>query len=182
MRWHEALTVAVMLLSSAACGAEQGQQQHSAKQAPRQLPTVAGCEGCEAAWERESSTMDASIQLAGKDEPGERLVLQGTLFKTDGRTPAPNVVLYIHQTNAAGRYAGGSNESEWSRRHGRLRGWLKTGPDGRYEVRTIKPGQYPDRPSPAHIHLTVLEQGKDPYWIHARPAFTPRRHRKWQPR
>ncbi len=165
MRWHGTLTVAAMLVISTACGAEQGQQQVSAKQAPRQLPTVPGCEGCEAAWEREPSTMVASIQLAGKDEPGERLLLQGTVFKADGRTPAPNVVLYIHQTNAAGRYAGGSKESEWSRRHGRLRGWLKTGPDGRYEVRTIKPGQYPDRPSPAHIHLTVLEQGKDPYWI-----------------
>jgi protocatechuate 3,4-dioxygenase beta subunit len=109
--------------------------------------------------------MVASIQLAGRNEPGERLLLQGTVFKPDGRTPAPNVVIYIHQTNAAGRYAGGSNESEWSSRHGQLRGWLKTGADGRYEVTTIKPGQYPDRPSPAHIHLTVLEQGKDPYWI-----------------
>jgi protocatechuate 3,4-dioxygenase beta subunit len=109
--------------------------------------------------------MVAKIQLAGKEEPGERLLLTGTVFKPDGRTPAPNVVIYIHHTNAAGRYAGGSNESEWSRRHGRLRGWLRTGPDGRYEVRTIKPGQYPDRPSPAHIHLTVLEQGRDPYWI-----------------
>ena len=165
MRWHKTLALAAMLVSSTACGAEQGEQQVSARQAPRQLPTVAGCEGCEAAWEREPSTMAPSIQLAGSDEPGERLLLQGTVFKPDGRTPAPNVVVYIHQTNAAGRYAAGSNESEWSRRHGRLRGWLKTGTDGRFEVRTVKPGQYPDRADPAHIHLTVLEQGKDPYWI-----------------
>jgi protocatechuate 3,4-dioxygenase beta subunit len=109
--------------------------------------------------------MAPSIQLAGEGEQGERLLLQGTVFKPDGRTPAPNGIIYIHQTNAAGRYAGGSSESEWSRRHGRLRGWLRTGPEGRYEVRTIKPGQYPDRPSPAHIHLTVLEEGKEPYWI-----------------
>lgn len=165
MRWHKTLALAAMLVSSTACGAEQGEQQVSARQAPRQLPTVPGCEGCEAAWEREPSTMAPNIQLAGSDEPGERLVLQGTVFQANGRTPAPNVVVYIHQTNAAGRYAGGSDESEWSGRHGRLRGWLKTGPDGRYEVRTIKPGQYPNRPDPAHIHLTVLEHGKDPYWI-----------------
>jgi protocatechuate 3,4-dioxygenase beta subunit len=154
-----------MLASSTACGAEQGEQQVSGRQAPRQLPTVPGCEGCEAAWEREPSTLGPSIRLAGTDEPGERLLLQGTIFKSDGRTPAPNVVVYFHQTNAAGRYAAGSDETQWGRRHGRLRGWLKTGADGRYEVRTIKPGQYPDRPSPAHIHLTVLEQGKAPYWI-----------------
>jgi protocatechuate 3,4-dioxygenase beta subunit len=154
-----------MLASSTGCGAEQGEQQVSARQAPRQLPTVPGCEGCEAAWEREPSTLVPSLQLAGTDEPGERLLLQGTIFKPDGRTPAPNVVVYFHQTNAAGRYAAGSDQTEWGRRHGRLRGWLKTGTDGRYEVRTIKPGQYPDRPGPAHIHLTVLEPGKAPYWI-----------------
>lgn len=159
MRWHKAVTLAAMLAASPACGAEQDRQQ------ARQLRAVPGCEGCEAAWEREPSTLVPSIQLAGEKEPGERLLLQGIVFKPDGRTPAPNVVIYLHQTNAVGRYANGSNESDWSRRHGRLRGWLRTGPDGRYEVRTVKPGQYPDRPDPAHIHLTVLEQGKDPYWI-----------------
>lgn len=165
MRCHKALGLAVLLVSSTGCGAEQGEKQVSTTQAPRPLPTVPACEGCEAAWERKPSTMAPTIQLAGGGEPSERLVLQGTVFKPDGRTPAPNVVVYIHQTNAAGRYAGGSEESEWSRRHGRLRGWLKTGPNGRYKVRTIKPGQYPDRSHPAHIHLTVLEQGKNPYWI-----------------
>ena len=161
MRWYKGITLATMLIASGACGADQGQRQA----APRQLRPVPGCEGCEAAWEREPSTLVSSIRLAAEKEPGERLLLQGTVFKPDGRTPAPNAVIYIHQTNASGRYANGSNESEWSRRHGRLRGWLRTGPDGRFEVRTVKPGQYPDRPNPAHIHLTVLEQGKDPYWI-----------------
>jgi protocatechuate 3,4-dioxygenase beta subunit len=74
-------------------------------------------------------------------------------------------VVYIHHTNSVRLYANGSNKSEWSRRHGRLRGWLKTGSDGRYEVDTIKPGVYPDGREHAHIHLTVLEPGKDPYWI-----------------
>jgi protocatechuate 3,4-dioxygenase beta subunit len=74
-------------------------------------------------------------------------------------------VLYLHHTNAAGLYANGSSASEWSRRHGRLRGWLKTGSDGRYEVLTIKPGRYPNRPGPAHVHFTVLDRAKDPYWI-----------------
>ncbi len=165
MRWHKASVLGAMLFTSLACGAEQSQQQVDVQPAPRQLRAVPGCEGCEAAWEREPATMASAIQLAGRDEPGERLLLQGTVFKPDRRTPAPNVILYIHQTNSAGRYAGGSDESEWSRRHGRLRGWLRTGPDGRYEVKTIKPGQYPDRPDPAHIHLTVLENGKDPYRI-----------------
>jgi protocatechuate 3,4-dioxygenase beta subunit len=164
MKMHRTITLAAILVTSTGCGAEQAQQQAGVQQASRPLRAVPGCEGCEAAWEREPSTLGSNIVLAGEEEPGECLLLQGTVLKPDG-TPAPDVVVYIHQTNAAGRYANGSAESEWSRRHGRLRGWLRTGPDGRFEVKTVKPGQYPDRPSPAHIHLTVLEQGKDPYWI-----------------
>ncbi|WP_299647235.1 hypothetical protein [Sphingomonas bacterium] len=49
---------------------------------------------------------------------------------------------------------------------GRLRGWLNTGADGRYRVETIKPGPYPGRTDPAHIHLFLLQPGAgDPYWI-----------------
>ena len=87
------------------------------------------------------------------------------MYKPDGKTPAAGVVIYAYHTNAAGLYAEGSTKSEWSRRHGRLRGWLKTGADGRYEVQTIKPGRYPDRSDVAHVHMTVLEPGKAPYWI-----------------
>jgi protocatechuate 3,4-dioxygenase beta subunit len=75
------------------------------------------------------------------------------------------VVIYAHHTNAAGRYADGTGETIWSRRHGRLRGWVKTVGDGRYEFRTIKPGIYPGRDNPAHIHLFVAEPGRRPYWI-----------------
>jgi protocatechuate 3,4-dioxygenase beta subunit len=94
------------------------------------------------------------------------MLLQGQVLNPDGKAPAGGVVIYLYHTNAAGLYGNGSSESEWSRRHGRLRGWLKTGADGRYAVETIKPGQYPDRRrEPAHVHLTVLEPGKDPYYI-----------------
>lgn len=123
------------------------------------------CEGCEAVHERDPATLTSRSVIAGPDEPGERMILRGTVYQADGRTPAPNVVLYAHQTNAEGAYAGGSNESEWSRRHGRLRGWLKTGADGRFEFATIKPAPYPTHTEPAHIHLTVLEPDRRPYWI-----------------
>lgn len=127
--------------------------------------SVPGCEGCEAAWERDPSTLPAHLRLAAAREPGEPLHLQGTIYRADGRTPAAGVVLYLHHTNAAGLYADGTDESAWSRRHGRVRGWLKTGADGRYSVDTIVPGRYPNRPDPAHIHMVVLEPGADPYWI-----------------
>ncbi len=164
------VTMPVVLIGAAAvlidsCGTGTAERGVGRNAPERVLRAVPGCEGCEAAWEREPATLGPRISLAREGEPGEPLILRGTVYRADGRTPAPGIVLYVHQTNAAGAYAGGSSESEWSRMHGRLRGWLKTGSDGRYEVRTIKPGQYPDRREPAHIHITVLDQGRDPYWI-----------------
>ena len=123
------------------------------------------CEGCEGALERDARSLSADARIGPADEPGEPLTVHGTVFAADGRTPASGVVIYAYQTNAEGLYAGGSSESEWSRRHGRLRGWAKTGPDGRYSFRTVKPAPYPNDTMPAHIHFTVLEPGRRPYWI-----------------
>lgn len=91
--------------------------------------------------------------------------IEGVVFRTDERTPAGDVVVYAYHTDAGGRYSRGTPETEWSRRHGLLRGWVKTGRDGRYAFDTIKPGPYPGERLPAHVHLTVLEPGRRPYWI-----------------
>lgn len=123
------------------------------------------CEGCEAAEERSPATLSASSILAGPDEPGERMRLSGRVLAVDGATPVEGVVIYAHQTNVEGLYANGSPESEWSRRNGRLRGWVKTDSEGRYAFQTIKPAPYPDMTMPAHVHLYVKEPGRRPYYI-----------------
>ena len=125
---------------------------------------VDGCEGCEAALERDPAALRPVARLAGADEPGDPLLVRGVVRRADG-TPAAGVVVYAYHTGPEGRYAGGAGETQWARRHGRLRGWVKTGPDGRYQFRTVKPGPYPDRTEPAHVHLTVWEPGRPPYCI-----------------
>lgn len=122
------------------------------------------CEGCEGARERPAAAMPATARIDREGEPGERLEVTGRVIGLDGK-PAPGVVVYAYHTNAAGLYAGGTPETEWSRRHGRLRGWVKTGADGLYRFETIKPAPYPDMSLPAHVHLTVLEPGRQTYWI-----------------
>lgn len=149
-------TSAIVLTS--ACGAE-------AK--PDSRPTRAdlySCEGCEPTFERNAATLASDVDIA-RGEPGEPLILEGVVRKTDGRTPAPGVIVYLHQTNAQGLYANGTNDNEWSRRHGRLRGWAVTDSAGRYRFRTIKPAPYPDMTMPAHIHLMIGEPGRRPYYI-----------------
>ncbi len=132
---------------------------------PRVRPNLYNCEGCEAVGERSPEKLHASLVLANKAEPGERMILSGRVLTADGARPAANVVIYAHHTNAAGRYANGSSESEWSRRHGRLRGWVRTGSDGRYAFDTIKPAPYPNETMPAHVHLFIAEAGHPAYYI-----------------
>jgi protocatechuate 3,4-dioxygenase beta subunit len=91
--------------------------------------------------------------------------IDGVVYRTDGTTPAAGVIVYAYHTDSGGLYSRGTPNSEWSRRHGLLRGWVRTGADGRYGFDTVKPGVYPDRTDPAHVHLTILEPGKRPYWI-----------------
>lgn len=123
------------------------------------------CEGCEAALERPLAGLTSTVRLAGPDEPGERMILSGRVLTADGTAPAANVIVYAHQTNAAGLYAGGRQGPQWSARHGRLRGWAKTDAAGRYVFHTIKPAPYPDRTMPAHVHLYIAEPGRQPYYI-----------------
>ena len=121
------------------------------------------CEWCGAA--EAPDNLKSAITLADKNEPGERLLLQGTVYAPDGVTPVPGVLLYLYHTNDAGRYAQRGGESGNGRRHGYLRGWLISDDKGNFEVQTILPGYYPNRSSPRHIHMTVKEPDRPEYWI-----------------
>ena len=91
--------------------------------------------------------------------------ITGTVFLKDGRSPAQNVIVYIYHTSRKGIYQTKGNEKGWAKRHGYIRGWIKTGKDGRYTFYTFRPAAYPDRSEPEHIHITVKEPGKNEYYI-----------------
>ncbi len=97
--------------------------------------------------------------------PAQQLLITGTIFHPDGITPAENVTLYYYQTNHEGRYLHvpaaqrSMPPNEQGQTHGYIRGWVKTGKDGRYAIYTTRPGSYPDFPTPAHIHITIHEPG-----------------------
>jgi protocatechuate 3,4-dioxygenase beta subunit len=97
--------------------------------------------------------------ITAPDEPGERLIMSGRIFQADGQTPAAGVLLYVYHTDITGYY------NHPNKLPARLRGWMRTGADGRYEFRTIKPAPYPGRDFPAHIHATLTADGYPEYWI-----------------
>lgn len=159
------LGTAVVLVASACGSRAQPTRRAGEAGGVRPRPDLYVCEGCDGALERPAASLGAHEQIAPAGEPGERMRIQGTVYQADGVTPAANVVVYAHHTDSAGSYSRGSPETEWSRRHGLLRGWVRTGADGRYSFDTVKPGVYSNRSNPAHVHLMILEPGRRPYWI-----------------
>jgi protocatechuate 3,4-dioxygenase, beta subunit len=133
---------------------------------PRYPPTLGGGAPCGSCIAPDNLSWKAVVTSA--TEPGEPLVISGTIHQADGK-PANGVVLFIYHTDATGYY----NEKD-DASHPRLKGWMKTGADGRYEFRTIKPAPYPHRTTPAHVHAHVYasdysERSIDDYWFEGDP-------------
>jgi protocatechuate 3,4-dioxygenase beta subunit len=89
----------------------------------------------------------------------------GRILRADGRTRAPGVVLYVYHTDAQGYYSPAPGATGHARRHGHLRGWMRTNAAGEYRFTTIRPAAYPGRDIPAHIHPIIKEPDLNEYWI-----------------
>ena len=97
------------------------------------------------------------------NEPGDPLIISGRIYGPDGVTPAKGITLYVYHTDARGYYSvEGANGQQGTPR---LRGWMRTNDDGKYEFRTIKAAPYPNGGPPAHIHVAVSGPGYPEYWI-----------------
>lgn len=104
------------------------------------------------------------------EEPGEPLVVSGTVRDAAGR-PLADALVYAFQTDANGIYSPRGEDAA------RLFCYARTDRDGRFGFRTIRPGHYPDEDEPveAHIHFEVtspagtvtlarLGFADDPFW------------------
>lgn len=108
-------------------------------------------------------------RLVDAGEPGEQLVVTGTVLSADCRTPVPGALIEVWQANHAGVYDTNrpGNFTEVTSFH--LRGMMYTNERGQYEIETVMPGRYPVPPNlpglekyagltrPAHIHFRVIE-------------------------
>ncbi len=93
----------------------------------------------------------------GWDQPGQRLLIQGTIYHQDGQTPAPGVVMYYYHTDIQGVYANREGLDPQVVRHGYIRGWVQSDDNGHYAIYTVCPGPYPGTDFPAHIHPAIKE-------------------------
>ncbi|MEL6194803.1 MAG: intradiol ring-cleavage dioxygenase [Bacteroidota bacterium] len=123
------------------------------------------CQGCEAIHEYGIRTLTHIDTLPGFHEHEPKLVVEGRVFQQDGISPAKGVILYMYHTNRKGIYEARAGATGWASRHGYIRGWVRTGPDGYYRFYTFRPAPYPGGKEPEHIHLTVKEVDKKEYYM-----------------
>jgi hypothetical protein len=97
--------------------------------------------------------------VAGAGEPGERLFVRGQLFAPDGERKAAGVLVYAYQTDARGLYNSDPQAPP------RLRAYMKTDAEGRFDYETIRPASYPGQTVPAHIHHQAWGGGWPQQWL-----------------
>lgn len=159
---HPILLIAFALILTS-CDAQTNDRRTPSRSA---IVHVGGpCEGCEAIHEYGNTPLFPVDTLPSYADNEPKLVITGTIFERDGATPAPNVILYIYHTNRQGRYPRTGDETGWAKRHGYIRGWIRTDTDGRYTFHTFRPAAYSDGSEPEHIHAVVKEPDINEYYI-----------------
>lgn len=125
------------------------------------------CEGCEAAFDGVPPALPTRLRLSAAEAAGTPMHVRGRVLDADG-SPRAGVVLYVYQTDSHGVYPplpAFSGLGHEARRHGRLRGWVRSDAAGRYAIDTVRPGSYPGETIPEHIHMQVIEPGCVTYLI-----------------
>ena len=99
-----------------------------------------------------------SFPVASDD--GEQMVISGTVYQSDGKTVAPNVLVYFYHTDKFGIYG-----RDGQPKHGRYRGWMLTDDNGRYEFSSIRPASYPNSTISQHVHMTLTGTDFREDWV-----------------
>ena len=94
--------------------------------------------------------------LATADEPGERVMINGTVYGKDCKTPLAGVIVDVWQADSTGNYHDAGTTY-------RLRGQMTTNEQGQYTFTSIYPGQYDVGGAlrPAHIHFKFHYPGQE---------------------
>jgi len=103
------------------------------------------------------TTWTATIVPAG--EPGDPLIVSGRVFAPDGVHTVAAVIVYAYNTDKDGYYSPDGKVG-----HPRLKGYMKTDAEGRFELHTIFPGRYPNMHIPAHVHFNLWGAGFPVQW------------------
>jgi len=101
--------------------------------------------------------------LAARGAAGERVAIEGRVLDGDG-APVSDAMVEVWQANAAGRYDHSEDRQENKPLDPNFHGFGRTATDldGRFRLRTVKPGPVPgigDVPQAPHINVSVFARG-----------------------
>ena len=117
------------------------------------------------------NNLENTATVTGYDISTHKVQLTGTVYQSDGVTPAKDVVLYIEQANEEGEYEIVDNQGHNQVNQSAM---IKTDANGHYTFYTFIPGHtkeklaYRRTKRAQHIHILVKEPGKLEYEL---PAF-----------
>ncbi len=162
MKFLQVLSILALLTTS--CNS---QQTDPSKSGDRSELIGGPCEICHLIDVDMPSVVDAVDTSSAWEQGSPELLVTGTILRSDGKTPAPNVILFYWHTNQDGIYPPPPTPTE-ADRLGSIKGWIKSDSTGQYTLVTSRPGTYPNRGEPAHIHWLIKEpQFEYAYYIDA---------------
>ncbi|WP_082332022.1 peptidase associated/transthyretin-like domain-containing protein [Mangrovimonas xylaniphaga] len=116
------------------------------------------------------ATLSSVDTIPGYAGQAEKLKITGTIYQSDGVTPAKDVILFIYQPNEDGEY---DNRKQNDKKYVYHRAWVKTDANGNYTFYTFVPGAsyaanaFPRRRGLKHIHPIVMAPGEEAYKLDA---------------
>ena len=116
-------------------------------------------------YDYDAQALSNTATIPDYESKQSKLKITGTVYQSDGVTPAKDVILYIWHQDENGYF---DMKTANDKRYVYHRGWIKTNADGQYTFYTFFPGSYPHSREKRHIHLEVKEVGKVDY---ALPGF-----------
>ena len=87
-----------------------------------------------------------------------KIKITGTIYLSDGVTPAKDVLFYVCQPDENGEYQ--LKRDEHRKRYVHHRGWVKTDADGRYTFYTFIPGKFLRVKELKQIHRVIKQPGQ----------------------
>lgn len=161
MNYANHLLPALLLLALPACKGQTANPDKSTASARPMRTFNERCEHCDLMYTGMPAEINSTDTSMGWTEQKQKLVITGTVYQLDGKTPASDIIVYYYHTDDAGYYSPGAGMDEKAKQHGHLRGWVKTGADGKYAIYTGRPASYPNSRAPQHIHILIKEPDLD---------------------
>jgi len=113
-------------------------------------------------YDYEELQLNATDTIPDFESKANKLKISGTIYLSDGVTPAKDVILFIEQADEQGDF---DLRTKDDKRYAHHRGWIKTNADGQYTFYTFLPGNDRRYNQLQQLFPSIKEPSKSAYDI-----------------